>query len=149
MSILLIEDELSKEKNILEYLEQQYPNETIVSKHSVSSGKLELREASYNYVLLDMSLPLFDNDDIRYIDENEFETFGGIEIMDEIDRCELNCKVIVITAFDVLGEGENKIDLAEVSKQLEEEYPHNFIGTIFYNTSSLEWKNNITALLEG
>lgn len=99
------------------------------------------------HILLDMSLPLFDNDDMNYMDENEFETFGGISVLDEIDRLDKICKVIVITAFDILGEGNDKIDLPQINKRLKHEYPQIFVGTVFYNTSSLEWKDDMSHLL--
>lgn len=147
MAILLIEDETSKEKSVVTFLQELLPDTAIIVKHSITSGKIEIRKNQYEYILLDMSLPLFDNDDMNYMDENEFETFGGMSILDEIDRLNIDTKVIVITAFDILGEGNDRIDLFQIDKQLKDEYPTLFVGTVFYNTSSLEWKSTITRLL--
>lgn len=147
MSILLIEDEPSKEKNVVAFLGELLPDIKVVIKRSITSGKIEIRKNTYDHILLDMSLPLFDNDDMNYMDENEFETFGGISVLDEIDRLDKTCKVIVITAFDILGEGNDKIDLPQINKRLKHEYPQIFVGTVFYNTSSLEWKEDISHLL--
>lgn len=147
MSILLIEDEPSKEKNIITFLGELLPDVKVDIKRSITSGKIEIRKKNYDHILLDMSLPLFDNDDMNYMDENEFETFGGISVLDEIDRLDKICKVIVITAFDILGEGDDKIDLPQINKQLKIEYPKIFVGTVFYNTSSLEWKDDMNRLL--
>lgn len=147
MSILLIEDEPSKEKNIVTFLGELLPDVKVDIKRSITSGKIEIRKKNYDHILLDMSLPLFDNDDMNYMDENEFETFGGISVLDEIDRLDKICKVIVITAFDILGEGDDKIDLPQINKQLKIEYPKIFVGTVFYNTSSLEWKDDMNRLL--
>lgn len=147
MSILLIEDEPSKEKNVVAFLGELLPDIKVVIKHSITSGKIEIRKNTYDHILLDMSLPLFDNDDMNYMDENEFETFGGISVLDEIDRLDKICKVIVITAFDILGEGNDKIDLPQINKRLKHEYPQIFVGTVFYNTSSLEWKDDMSHLL--
>ena len=87
-----------------------------------------------------MSLPLYDNDNINYIDRNEFETFGGIDVIGEIDRRNMASKVIVVTAFDILGEGSKSIDLTKVESQLFEEYPEIFLGSVFYNTVSPDWQ---------
>lgn len=147
MTVLLIEDEPRKEKSIVVYLRESFPNMSIDVKHSVTSGKLALRKTPYDCILLDMSLPLFDNDNMNYSENNEFETFGGISILDEIDRLNIDSKVIVITAFDILGEGNDRIDLPHINCQLSSEYPNIFVGTVFYNTSSLQWKSDISKLL--
>lgn len=147
MLILLIEDETSKEKSVVSFLQELFPDVPITVRHSIMSAKLEIRKNYYDYVLLDMSLPLFDNDNISYMEENQFEAFGGISVLDEIDRLGITSKVIVITAFDILGEGDDRIDLLQINKRMTDEYPEIFIGTVFYNTSSLEWKSDIAHLL--
>lgn len=147
MTILLIEDEISKEQNILQFLQMEYPTANIIVKRSITSGIIELRAREFDFVLLDMSLPLYDNDDVEYADDNEFETFGGNCVLDELDRRELKSKTIVITAFDILGEGINQIALSQVDSELAEDYPNNFIGSVFYNASSVEWKDSLKELL--
>ena len=146
MKILLIEDEIAKEKDILKYLKEINYNEVTV-KHSITSGIAEIREHHYNYILLDMSLPIFDTDDATHFDDNEFETFGGNFVLEELDRCDYKAKVIVITAFDILGEGSNRIELQQVEQGLFEDYPDVFAGAVFYDASSVEWKNRIRELL--
>lgn len=147
MTILLIEDEISKEQNILQFFRAEYPAANVTVKRSITSGIIELRTKEYDFVLLDMSLPLYDNDDVKYADDNEFETFGGNFVLDELDRRELKTKTIVITAFDILGEGINQIALSQVDSQLRIDYPNNFIGSVFYNASSVEWKGSLKGLL--
>lgn len=147
MTILLIEDEISKEQNILQFLHLEYPAASVTVKRSITSGIIELRVRKFDFILLDMSLPLYDNDDIKYADDNEFETFGGKYVLDELDRRDLKSKIIVITAFDILGEGASQIALPQVDSQLMKDYPNNFIGSIFYNASSVEWKGSLKELL--
>lgn len=147
MTILLIEDEISKEQNILQFFRTEYPAANVTVKRSITSGIIELRTKEYDFVLLDMSLPLYDNDDVKYADDNEFETFGGNFVLDELDRRELKTKTIVITAFDILGEGINQIALSQVDSQLRIDYPNNFIGSVFYNASSVEWKGSLKGFL--
>ncbi len=147
MTILLIEDEVSKEQNILHFLETECPMADVTVRRSITSGIIELRKQDFDFVLLDMSLPLYDNDDIEYADDNEFETFGGNFVLDELDRRELKSQTIVITAFDILGEGSKQIGLSQVNSNLKERYPNNFVGSVFYNASSLEWKRILKELL--
>ena len=149
MKILLIEDEISKERRIVSHLKETFQAVEIVTKHSIMSSELEMQKQSYDFVLLDMSLPLFDNDDtdMRRNENNEFDTFGGLTILDEMDRRNLSSKVIVITAFDILGEGRNQIDLQSIDAQMRIDYEGMVIGTIFYNSSSLQWREKLTTLI--
>lgn len=147
MRILLIEDEITKEQDILKFLSELDTEVSVEVKHSITSGIAEIRDRQYDYILLDMSLPIYDNDDIQYLEHNEFETFGGNYVLDELDRIEYDVNVIVITAFDILGEGKKRIELTQVEKGLYEDYPDVFLGTIFYDASSVEWKERLRAYL--
>lgn len=148
MRILIVEDEPSKERKIKEFLSSQFCVELDVVR-SVISAKLRLKERKdYDFILLDMTLPLYDNDDLDYIDNNEFEAFGGECILDEIERLCIPTKVIIITAFDVLGDGAQHIDLEALSNRIKQEFPELFIGSIFYNATSTRWKDELKALLK-
>ena len=101
-----------------------------------------LGKSAYEMVLLDMSLPLYD---LNGEDEgiNEFEAFGGIEILDEIQRKELSVKVLVITAFDVIEDDTKKIQLKQLDQQMKANYTDIYLGCIHYDQSSLEWKAEV------
>ena len=147
MTVLLVEDEICKCRNIRDYLNEAWSSATVSVANSITTAIIDIRRNSFDYLLLDMSLPLFDNTDLAHSDMNEFDTFGGIAVLDEIDRLQLSCKVILITAFDTLGEGSNLIKLPEITTKLEEDYPNIFIGSVFYNVSSLAWKQQLSKLL--
>ena len=84
MKVLFVEDENVKQSNIVTYLKDELGVENISVVNSLMGGMLALRNGKFDIVLLDMSLPLYD---INGEDEelNEFEAFGGIEILDEIE----------------------------------------------------------------
>lgn len=139
MKILFIEDEIVKQKDILKYLNEELLQKDVEVAHSLMGGMLALRKGDYQMVLLDMSLPLYD---LNGEDEgiNEFEAFGGIEILDEIERKELPLKVLIITAFDVIEDDTKKIHLEQLDQQMKENYSEIYLGCIHYDQSSLEWK---------
>ena len=93
MKVLFVEDENVKQSNIVTYLKDELGVENISVVNSLMGGMLALRNGKFDIVLLDMSLPLYD---INGEDEelNEFEAFGGIEILDEIDRKILETMII-------------------------------------------------------
>ena len=121
MKILFVEDENIKRRDIMNYLSTDLNINDIDVVHSLMGGMLALKKKNYKMVLLDMSLPLYD---INGEDEeiNEFEAFGGIEILDEIERKELDVKVLVITAFDVIEDDTKKIRLDQLDNQMKENY---------------------------
>lgn len=142
MKILFIEDEIVKQNDILKYLKEELSQKEVKVAHSLMGGMLALRNCEYEMVLLDMSLPLYD---LNGEDEgiNEFEAFGGIEILDEIERKELYVKVLVITAFDVIEDDTKKIHLGQLDQQMKENYSNIYLGCIHYDQSSLEWKSEL------
>ena len=147
MKILFIEDENVKQNDILKYLNEELMQHDVEVVHSLMGGMLALRKCDYEMVLLDMSLPLYD---INGEDEggNEFEAFGGIEILDEIERKELSIKVLVITAFDVIEDDTKKIHLEQLDEQMMDNYSEFYLGCIHYDQSSLEWKSELKKYIQ-
>lgn len=149
MKVLLIEDDISKEKKIRSVYETYFPECSMDVERSIMSGKITLKKYEYDIVLLDMSLPLFDNDDPkRGLVDHGFDPFGGVSVLDEIDRLSLKCKVVIITAYEVIGDEGNKKDLQTLDKELKRDYPHIVVDSIFYNISSSDWETKMTQLIK-
>ncbi len=139
MDILLIEDENDKINHIKSYIKSTFDNIFVDVAKSYTSGVAKIYTKTLDLILLDMSLPLNDiNED--NIEENEFETFGGIDILDEMKRVNKKIKVVVITAFDILGEDEKQINLSQLDEEMKQNYKDIYLGCIHYNSSAIEWK---------
>ena len=96
-----------------------------------------------------MSLPLYDiSDSMEYEEDNDFETFAGIDLLEELVRIDSEKKVIIITAFDVLGEDDNKINLSQLDLKMKKNYENNYGGIVYYNASSLEWCHKLIELIK-
>lgn len=147
MKLLFVEDEKNKERDVLGFIREELSGYSVSVQHSVTSAIIDIRSNKYDIALLDMSLPLYDKEDSSYSDYNEYDPFGGVAIIEEIDRKMLTTKVIVITAFDVLGDGANQIEFKQIETRLASEYPDNFIGAVYYNLSSTKWKEAIKTYL--
>ena len=144
MKILYVEDEEVKAKEVLDVLN----NKGIINfRTSLNSGLAAIQEETFDLILLDMSLPLYDYSSVDE-NENDFETFAGIDILEELDRKGRDDKVVIITAFDILGEGENEITMVQLDEELQEEYEDVYLGLIYYDSSSLEWRRSLKKLLE-
>ncbi|MCH4891402.1 response regulator [Acidaminobacter sp. JC074] len=139
MRILYIEDEISKANSVMKVINDEYPRIQLSHCRSYNSGVNMIRNEKFDVILLDMSLPIYDADKVESYN-NEFETFGGIDILEEVNRLELESKVIIITAFDVLSDKETEISLEQLDLNMKDEFPDEYICSIHYNSSSLEWK---------
>lgn len=145
MEILYVEDEEVKALEVVNLLSE---NNNVELRRSLNSGIAAINEKKYDLIVLDMSLPLYDYE-IEDEDENDFEPFAGIDILDELVRTGREEKVVVITAFDILGEGGNMITLQQLDSRLRKEYKEIYLGLIFYNSSSLEWRRGLTNIIGG
>jgi CheY-like chemotaxis protein len=141
MKILYVEDDPTKVKQVLKFLKENVPGCNLTIRNSYTSGVLEIRSNKFDLILLDMSLPLYDILDCDPDESNDFETFAGIDILEEMKRIRNSTNVIIITAFDVLGDNENRVNLKQLDDRMSKEYTPFYKGIIHYNTFSLEWSN--------
>jgi len=146
MSILFIEDDINKAKRVIDYLEKM-PDQSIsiVHKSSYQSGLKELLKTSYDFILLDMSLTVFE----RGQSERGAESLslGGQEILQQMKRRSLVTPVIIVTQYEAFGEGDERKSLDELKKIVKKDYPKQYCGFIYYNASLDNWKEELKRLL--
>lgn len=146
MNILIVEDDENKLKQVMEYLNNIVgTNNSIIVKKSYQSGIKEILSGNYHFIILDMSLPTFDI--LPGGNGGRFRSYAGVDILDEIKRNNLSSRSVVLTQFDVFGEGENRTTLKELVNILEESYPENYLGTVYYNASQSNWKEELLQIL--
>jgi len=105
----------------------------------------QLMHDSFDFVLLDMSLPTFD---IRQGEDGfQVDAFAGREILTEMDRKGVRVSTAVITMFETFGEGGDLMTLDELHKELAQKFPSVYRGAIYYNSSEIKWKESLGKLL--
>ena len=109
-------------------------------KKSLNSGLKEISEKSYDLILLDMSLPLFEGKRTR-----TFKPFGGKDFLEEMARTKNNTPVIVITQLSKFSEGNSEMTFSEMKKFCESSFT-NCLKVIYYLNNT--WKDEITNILE-
>lgn len=148
MEILYVEDEQNKAHQVMQVIKDNIPSANIYLRNSYNAALMEINRETLDLVLLDMSLPLYDiSKCMEYEEDNDFETFAGIDLLEELVRLDSTKKVIIITAFDVLGEDDNRINLMQLDQKMKSEYRNNYRGIIYYNASSLEWCHKLIELI--
>ncbi|WP_419886024.1 response regulator [Paenibacillus sp. B-A-8] len=137
-----MEDQEEKYQHIKEILSVFNPE--LVWKKSCQTGLMELMENKFDYLLLDMSMPICEDESSK---EN-FDSYAGMYVLREIKRKRYDLKVIVVTGFDDFETAEKVITLDELQKEIIEKYDKYYIGYVRYDSTSVEWQHSLLNLLK-
>jgi DNA-binding NarL/FixJ family response regulator len=147
MKVLLVEDDRNKERQLAEVVQAVLPEATLLDRRSYQSGLKEALLSRPEVILLDMSIPTFD------VDPNAGETggrtrpYGGRDLLKEIARRKLATSVVIVTQYDVFGDGLDLMTLEELKIGLAQQFPHHYVATVFYQTAQSSWREELTAAL--
>jgi CheY-like chemotaxis protein len=145
MFVLLVEDEDPKRDHVLATLKRIAPGIEVVSARGVRSAVAAVRARTPDLILLDMSLPTFDQSAKE--PGGRPQGFGGIEVMRYMDRFGIVAPVIVVTGYDAFSHDGRSIDHEALSHQLAAEHPETFRGLVYYNTVFGEWDKTLEDLM--
>lgn len=143
--ILFIEDNLIKAESVIKLLQSQYPNFEVTLKDSFRSGLRDLMTNTYDFLLLDMSLPTWEREGVKK--QEGFERFGGETIMREMKRKDKWIPTIVITMFSEFGIGKSFINLVDLDKHLKSEFGNFYHGYVKYSSSEKKWEDELIKAL--
>lgn len=143
MKGLFIEDDPNKAEKVLNYLNENFHFIKIKLKTSYQSGLKEIFENEFDFILLDMSLPTYDQNITS--SSGKPRNFGGRDILKEMKRYRKNSKVLILTQYNEFDGGS--ISINELDKQLESKFINLYKGYIIYNSKRTEWQNELSKFL--
>jgi len=143
MNILIIEDDELKHTHLEKFAKTLLPKSNFTWKKSYQSGLQEILSNSYDLVLLDMSMHIYEK--TAQETGGSFETYAGRMILNEIDMNEIATKVIVITGYDVYNDGKT---LATLKKEMRDEFGDFYLDTVYFIGSEDKWKTELTQLIK-
>ena len=109
---------------------------------SYHSGMRALLENSYDFLLLDMSMPMYD---VTTQDTGGRPLpLAGRDILYKMRWKHVKTKVIVITQYEEF-EG---IPLAQLDSDLQSEFSEVYLGSVYYNTTHAGWKERLCSILD-
>ena len=146
MRILIIEDDSNKMRRIANEVREIRKDVQLTEARSYQSGVRNLMSGQFDLLLLDMSLPIFDISPEE--DGFQVDPFSGRNILAEMSRKNVLVPTAVITMFETFGDGADLMTLQELDKDLAEKYPAIYRGTIYYNSSEINWKESLKKLIE-
>lgn len=146
MNILIIEDDENKRQQLETFLRELLPNSSLVHKKSYNSGLREvLNTTACDLVLLDMSMPTYDVG----LDEDggRPQHYAGRAILRQMNRRTIKIPVIVVTQYDVFGEGTERLTRDQLDSQLSYEHSGIYMGTVYYNAAFDGWKTDLKDII--
>lgn len=108
---------------------------------SFHSGMKSIYEESYDLLLLDMSMPMYDVT-VRDTGGRPLP-LAGRDILFKMRRSNIHTKVIVITQYEDF-EG---IPLTQLNSDLQIDFPTLYWGSVYYNTTHDTWKEELTTIM--
>ncbi|WP_264531546.1 hypothetical protein [Flavobacterium sp. N502540] len=143
MKILIVENDTNKSTQVEFFLQYEIkisPN-NIDTRRSFQSGLEAILVNSYDLLILDMSIPTFDISEID--DGGETLDRGGEIILQEMEREGIKTKALILTQYEEFDE----ISLEEIDNSLREEFSDFYLGCIYYNTSQVNWQNELKNII--
>jgi CheY-like chemotaxis protein len=138
MRILVVEDDENKRTQIIGFMNGAMPGAEIVTAASYQSGVRGLLQASFDLILLDMTMRTYD-----VTSEEEGgrpQAYAGRSILRQMERRDIRTPVVLVTQFDRFGEANDPLTLEQVDQQLEREFPRIYRGAVYYNPAVAGWK---------
>lgn len=139
--ILIVEDDALKGRQIINYTKSINNNISITQKGALNSGLLELSRNEYDLIILDMSLPTFDNNESEH-----FQPYGGLLFLDEVKRKKYSVPVVIVTQYASFGEGTGETTLEEIDLTCRSKY-QNFKEIIYYLDDN--WREKLKKYIVG
>lgn len=138
MKILIVEDNHTKLNSIMYFLKEEYPNYELDYAYSYTSGIRKIYGSRYSLIILDMSLPMYD---INQLDSGgDKKSVAGKDIMKRMIHKKIIVPTLIITQFDTFGDNDITIDM--LNKEFETSMSSIWIGTINYE--NIQWKKELS-----
>lgn len=147
MKLLLIEDDENKRAKLADFLAREFGGWEVVAASSLITGLRAVVREQPDIVILDMTLP---NYEVTTEDGGgQMHIFGGREFLRQLKRRQLASRVVVVTQFETFGKPPNTMNLAELAESLSDEFPEQYLRTIYYHASIDTWERELASELRG
>lgn len=144
--VLLVEDDSPKRNQIVAAL--QSVSCGITYAHSVNEAIRRLDDQLFDCILLDMSLPTFNEGDIASSSGRQQDT-GGRQILTYIWELEIDTKVLLVTQLPGFKtEKGNNVKLKDLHEELKENFPKLYGGFVYFNHTTDAWAKQIIEFVE-
>lgn len=144
-NILVIEDSEAKLASVVGALHASLIANITFAK-SVKSALTKLREANFDLIVADMSLPTYD---VKPRERGgTARPFGGIEVFDFLQNRIQRTPIVVVSSYPAIVDGNTSLTLPALAEKLKADYPGNFAGYVFFDSAYLTWELQMQTLIK-
>lgn len=135
--ILIVDDESFKSEQIISFLSRTINDIEFDTATALNEGLYKAIKNTYDLILLDMSLPLFDKDET-----SNFNSYGGMDFLREMKRKNDKKPVLIITQYELLGEGSYQRTSQSINEECMKSF-ENYNGMIIYSSIDNNWEEEL------
>jgi len=143
VKVLIVEDDINKLESLKEYSSSVGLEHEAAS--SFKSAQKKILECEYDLIFLDMTIPTFDQD--YKTKGGKWRSFGGEELLVEMQRKNISSKAIVITGYDKVGTGTSMMTLNKLRKKLKDNFQGLFVGIVYFDPFNSDWKESLDRII--
>lgn len=141
MRILIVEDDDHKLNDIINIVKTVKNDMRIDTAYSVASGVQNAVDNEYDIILLDMTIPNFDQIDGG--DGGPSYKNGGEMIVRELVDEGVEFKCMVITQYETF----NNETIDQISERITNICGDNYLGYVKYSTMDESWKADLKSII--
>ena len=141
MKILIVEDDGYKSAAIERWIKSEYLNAEIKLSVSYRDGCLAALDGSYDFLILDMSLP---GRTQKVGSAKDTIVNGGELIIREMLDEHISFNAVILTQYETFN-GET---IEAINERLKNMCGNGFFGCISYNSQDDSWKDNLKRTLD-
>jgi DNA-binding response OmpR family regulator len=139
MKILIAEDNDDKASALRNFIENNFSNIFIDHAKALNTAFHKIRTNAYDLILLDMTMPSFENIDNADIDVT-LKTLAGKDLINKMAYRKISAPIIIVTAFELFGRHDNIEHINSIASELKSMHPDIVKGCVIFDVQSNNWK---------
>jgi ActR/RegA family two-component response regulator len=137
--VLIVEDNPVKLDSIIDAIDcYSFDINTVVTP---ADAIADLRENSYDFFILDMSLPSYEEE------KNSIGSLSGKHILQTMKHKRISVPTVIITQWDVFGHHDDTVALETLKGELLKKFSKNLHDVIFWDKSDESWEEKLRNVL--
>ncbi|MFQ2197038.1 response regulator [Aeromonas hydrophila] len=139
MRILIAEDNDDKATALCCFIKDNFEHVLIEHAKALNTAFHKIKNHSYDLILLDMTMPSFENFDNSDIDVT-LKTLAGKDLINKLAYRKILTPVIIVTAFELFGRNDNIEHINSIASELKTIHPDIVKGCVIFDVQSNNWK---------
>ena len=136
--VLIVEDDEHKIDDLTDLLNAHNGKYSLEIKKSVREAIICVKNSDFDVVLLDMSLPNFDQTAAAAGGSGQPQ--GGLEIIRMLKRIKKNPAIIIVSQYPQMEFDGRFHSLKDSANIIKDKYDVNVVGSVLYLVGSLNWQ---------